>query len=380
MDERVDEIFKKSHKVLLTQDDKEFLKKEIERGSVKALKYLAIMHYYGFGVEKNHKKTREYFEKAAKQGDEESIIINMRYKYLEEKQVDYVKLFEYEQRYHKEDRYFERIKKRIDAGMEVIAVESLTALLPKQLNEEYDNNIKLKKTIKSIIEFLNCKNDNAIINVKIDTGIFSFHCSNFYTASDIKKILRAFYGLLKDIDLNQNEEDIFMQIYIKLGMLLHYDNDIFKNHFEEKMSISRNLMTIINKKGVCFGYAIVLKELLKMSGIEATVLKSKRDEENFSHVYNQVKLNGKWYYCDLTNEPIKLGLIRYCLRSREKFSKSFYHQTSNIEQEHETCEDYPNTQLLFVKNYCKLFKKGLRMSLGQTKELNDVKGEGGKTR
>lgn len=67
--------------------------------------------------------------------------------------------------------------------------------------------------------------------------------TDFYTVSDLKKIVNVYKKFFDGIDLNQNQEDIFMQIYIKLALMISYDHDALKKHENEKRSTSRNLMT-----------------------------------------------------------------------------------------------------------------------------------------
>lgn len=64
---------------------------------------------------------------------------------------------------------------------------------------------------------------------------------------------------------------------------------------------------LINKEAVCEGYAKAYKLLLNAMGIECDVV------INAEHAWNVVKLEGKWYLVDVTNDDTNNGLMYFLL-------------------------------------------------------------------
>ena len=142
-----------------------------------------------------------------------------------------------------------------------------------------------------------------------------------------------------------------MQIYIKACLLFSYDESALNENKEEKLSSSRNLSIFLSKQGVCGAEAEALKALLNLKGIECNRICSE------NHAYNQVKLNGKWYYCDITNDNPIIKEYRppeYCLQSEHTFTEYDTHTTISLIKE-EALEDYPDIEELYNRNYNKLF-------------------------
>ena len=53
--------------------------------------------------------------------------------------------------------------------------------------------------------------------------------------------------------------------------------------------------SIVNDgQGICGGYAILMKYLLNQCGVEAEIV------SNTGHAWNLVRIDGKWYHCDVT--------------------------------------------------------------------------------
>lgn len=125
-------------------------------------------------------------------------------------------------------------------------------------------------------------------------------------------------------------------------------------------------------------------------GIRSNILGSKSDKKGDAHAYNQVEINGKWYYCDLTWDCflMKCDLVFNCLKSKKsfisvstmQFMRQIYHQNECSMFEHEANEDYPNVQALFMRNKYKLFNKKLNTPLEQLIEPAGIKEDGGRSR
>ena len=264
--------------------------------------------------------------------------------------------------------------------------------------KEFDNRTKIMlekiKNGAQIIEIMHPKDLMTIDIESIPSGSivylrpYDFEDEigyNLYNSFEIIKIIRIIKKILDNIDLSQNEEDIFMQIYIKLGLMLSYDFKAAKDEEQEiqKKYSSRNLMMLISKKGVCAGYARVLQIILSIVGIDSLYVVSKikkelDDDGNLKedcHAFNQVKLNGKWYYCDLTWDSlfIKINLpLFYCLKPSDIFCKDEeYHQARYNTKVNEVDESYNDLTLLYLKNKYKLF---MRRKVNNFMYLIDEKG------
>ena len=80
---------------------------------------------------------------------------------------------------------------------------------------------------------------------------------------------------------------------------------------------------LIDGKAVCMGYAQAFQELMKKLNVESSVVTGTAGGE--SHAWNRVKLDGEWYYLDVTwddqrNMPMKS--YKYFLIDRDTFKKT----------------------------------------------------------
>jgi len=92
---------------------------------------------------------------------------------------------------------------------------------------------------------------------------------------------------------------------------------------------------------VCEGYAKILQQVLKSSGIDCKYISGigrnrwdiGKTEEGEAHGWNQVKIDGQWYNCDLTWDASKIKESRpleYCLQSDEEF---ILHDTESTDKQ-----------------------------------------------
>ena len=101
----------------------------------------------------------------------------------------------------------------------------------------------------------------------------------------------------------------FTYIYVALSKKLCYDeeaSELASRHLaghEREMANdfvidpANNISCLARGKALCGGYARTLAALLETVGIEAEVVRMAG-----VHAWNQVKINGEWYNCDLTND------------------------------------------------------------------------------
>ena len=152
------------------------------------------------------------------------------------------------------------------------------------------------------IEERNKNNYGAIqIKPRYNSNVFC----EMYKIEDFIKIKQRVEEILSDIEDNNgdNELEVFMQIYIKLAKLIKYDDTAI--NLKERMYTSGNLIGgLLQGECVCRGYVEILSNILACRGIESRVLFSN------NHVFNQVKINGNWYYVDLTWDRDKISRRR----------------------------------------------------------------------
>lgn len=101
-------------------------------------------------------------------------------------------------------------------------------------------------------------------------------------------------------------------------------------------------------KSVCEGIAKTMQELLELVGIP-TEMEIGKLNQSF-HAWNRVKLNGKWYYCDMTNDcsAIQNGRTpNFCLLSIKSMKEKFYEIT---EEDNDSKEDFDQNK---IKEYFK---------------------------
>lgn len=120
------------------------------------------------------------------------------------------------------------------------------------------------------------------------------------------------------IDINKNEILRFLKIYRIIGINVEY----------EKYKGWRAALR--DKKATCFGYSELLSLMLDRVGIKSTILEGESYTNGIreGHAWNQVRINGKWYNCDLTWDSDSMRKdkpVQYCLRSDEFFRKNKEH-------------------------------------------------------
>lgn len=86
---------------------------------------------------------------------------------------------------------------------------------------------------------------------------------------------------------------------------------------------------LLEGRCVCEGYAKILQQALKSVGIDCKLIFGRVEEEgkdyigeSGGHAWNQVKINGTWYNCDLTADAENIKedkQLKYCLESDATF-------------------------------------------------------------
>lgn len=147
-----------------------------------------------------------------------------------------------------------------------------------------------------------------------------------YNTKEYIEILSKIENILKKID-GEEEFDKFMIIYRYLVSSINYDKESLKSKRHNAYNLKGALL---EGKSVCSGYVEALVLLLNKVGIDChKVFGNTREisEKCFpQHVWNQVKIKGKWYNCDVTWDSIqrdKNDYYEYCLISDNEFKRHY---------------------------------------------------------
>ena len=133
------------------------------------------------------------------------------------------------------------------------------------------------------------------------------------------------------------EKEIFAYIYVKLAYMVEYDdlakkvsetNGLFRAYASDYLGDAAGLEGVwLTKSALCSGFAEALRNLLAEKGIEAKVISGWTKDEDGSfigHSWNQVKLDGEWFNCDITKDRrfiLNSGLaVPYFLKSNYEFT------------------------------------------------------------
>lgn len=280
----------------------------------------------GWGVEKDIDKAEEYYNKCHKNGIE-----NEFESFLDDEFI--VKFLKKLVLSNPADKHLLKVLETIEKNANIVKIQSI-----KELTDE-----KIESLDDNTVIFLENKDSRLC----------------YYTLDDMKKILAVCKEIIHDIDKQAKEEDKLMQVYIKLGLLISYDYKALDEEKEEKNTSSRNLMVLTSKKGVCLGFAESLSVILDFLGIESKSIDSLIDNKLTLHEFNQVKINGKWYYCDLTwdEKNIPSGKIEFFLLCKKDFETNIYHKTTERLEAEQAEESYKDVKKLFVNNFIELARK-----------------------
>ena len=280
--------------------------------------HMGLLYLEGRHVNLNIHQAKQYFEIS----ESNSILDQIDYITGEIKDIDFVKCVEdaTESFDLETDDYFRNIYNRVYQEPKVYTFNSIKDITKEKLNKMQKN---------SIIYLKNDVYDESVIN-------------GLYTYEDMLKIVNECNKIVKNIDLNQKEEDKFMQVYI--AILSKIMPTVNSQTSEDEIDLSCfTLNSLITGDGVCSGFAKTLKELLNLVGIECNIMKSTR------HQYNQVKINNKWYYCDIYWDSL-LNDLDYCLKSSEDFCDEGSHMPLPVEEINESLESFPNIEDLYKRN------------------------------
>ena len=335
-----------------------WFEKAAKQKHAEAQNNLGMCYYNGEGVEQSYKEAVYWFEKAAEHG-----ITNSQYTLG----IYYFKGIGVEQSYEKAVYWFEKATEKEHAvaqsylgtcylhgiGIEQNFKEAerlfKEAVKNGRKEDEYNTRIfeqlqgRRIQQIKDISEEFDDKNVGAVlISPQENKDRYSHTLYDIETYKKIKKEVNKILEDVEEVNPNKdNEFDVFMKIYTKLGRIISYDYQEAEKPIVSYES-SNLIGGLLEGKCVCAGYAEILRNVLLCRGIECICVFSN------DHAFNQVKIGGKWYYCDLTNSIDSLysgKKIEYCLVSKEEFENQPYRIALQNQIVYPSSESYPQKKV-----------------------------------
>lgn len=149
----------------------------------------------------------------------------------------------------------------------------------------------------------------------------------YQSAAERKAAAEKIESEAKKFDSNlPNEKERVTAIYDKLIDSLQYD---YKSDVADCQTISSAL---IDKKTVCAGYSRAFSFICRRNGIDAITVFSGKEKMNSEHEWNMVKVNGRWYCVDMTQDDTGAGKYKYFLNDYSTFQNGAngLHKISSI--------------------------------------------------
>jgi len=198
----------------------------------------------------------------------------------------------------------------------------------------------------SIDELIKYKMQNPNQMITIQNTNKSHNKLESYSLDDMIKIKEKIAEIIRNIPKEINEPDkekkIFTYIYTRLAHLIAYDEfaaSAGRTGYERDMSepyitkASNLVGGLLQGKSMCGGYSEILRNVLSEIGIECIYIHGEGKDKLGDHAWNQVKLDGKWYNVDLTNDRdniINNSECQYFLKSDTDFKR---YEQYNIKSE-----------------------------------------------
>lgn len=173
-------------------------------------------------------------------------------------------------------------------------------------------------------------------NVNGSMGVRLTYKFKYYDSAEQEEILDGEVGeIMKALDFEGKSD------YVKLKAI----HDVICDKVEyDKADGSDSRRTaydaLVNGKAVCQGYSNALYRLLLEAGVDNRIIYGKATESSgieVAHTWNIVKLDGKYYYVDITWDDTS-GTSDFFVRPRGEFEKS-----------HKAGDEYPED--FFTKDY-----------------------------
>lgn len=272
-----------------------------ENGSDIAQYQVGFMYQNGIGTNIDYEKALEYLQKQANKGNKDAI-----------RQIGYLYLYGngVKQDFFKAKELFNKSVKSIKSK------DSHIRYYTKLFNEI---NCKKIQTIENITEPINSSATAVLIKPKKNIDEFSHTLYDINTFNRIKRVSDELLSNIEDVKQDKsNEFEVFQKICEMVAVHVSYDNEAI-NDYSEKRYISRNLIgALLHGRCICSGDAEKLRNLCAIKDIECIVV------HTGEHSFNQVKIQGKWYFIDITQNRYNIrqnGKIDSLLQSEQDFMR-----------------------------------------------------------
>lgn len=233
---------------------------------------------------------------------------------LKEKKL--LKLYELADIYVENEKDFECFMEHQQEFSEIKEINVSSSLLLNKGVPPYKYNICMNNINELSIEQLEILNKNRGNLNKINlpgNPTYQFGLDEFIRT---KKVVN---DITKDIDMEEKEITKFLKLYEKLGKNISY---------KQSAGVKDAMFKF---QACCHGYSRLLNLVLNNVGIQSINVRGysciNGNEEG--HEWNKVKIDGKWYNCDLTWDSQNMKenkCVNYCLRSDNVFLKRQEHK------------------------------------------------------
>ena len=151
----------------------------------------------------------------------------------------------------------------------------------------------------------------------VETLNFSY----LYSGEELEERIDAFNAEAEKImaGINEDWSDLEKAVYVYDYFCTHYEYDTNYNNYDAGK-------LFVDKTAVCQGYFLGYEYIMNLLGIENEAAES----DSMNHIWNQIKINGKWYNVDVTwGDPIydRIGRADHgnFLKSDSAFINNYEH-------------------------------------------------------
>lgn len=217
--------------------------------------------------------------------------------------------------------------------------------------------------------------------------------TNISTEMDINsyiETLKKIKYLVKVATSNfSREEEQIVFIANQISEYVNYDFESDKKSEEEYLKLSSLQGCLEGKSTVCAGVALAFERCMTEMGIDNMLVlgysgkKENPSELDNNHVWNKVKINGKWYNVDVTNilkipncKITKEDRVKIFILSSDKSLSNVGHIITDYSNIPASEEDFTETIEIYrkvskAKNMLKEYDKGNRSTFLKYKDENN---------
>lgn len=218
----------------------------------------------------------------------------------------------------------------------------------------------------NINELIEYKSKNPSHTIRINNSNKSNDKQDVYSLDDMikikQKIAEIVESIPQDIEEPDREKKVFTYLYSKLAFLIKYDefasSTVGLSGYDREMTepyrtkASNLVGGLIDGKSMCSGYSEILRNVLSEVGIECLYISGEGKDKLGRHAWNQVKLDGKWYNVDLTNDRdaiVENAECSHFLKSDSEFNRYEQYDIDSVTLHH--CEESISNPNDLLENY-----------------------------